>query len=129
MEPTKPIRVQRSRKHKQVSPNGLPIKYVGRPSKWGNPYRVMGDAVYIDIRHRRSMGWAWVGIGGNDMAAKLFDDLLFIGGNNIDPNVQYWVNHFAALDFSELRGKNLSCWCPVNGCDCHADLLLEVANK
>lgn len=34
----KPIRIQRSRQHKMVSPNGLPIVYVGRPSKWGNPY-------------------------------------------------------------------------------------------
>lgn len=35
----KPVRIQRSRQHKQVSPNGLPIVYVGRPSKWGNPYK------------------------------------------------------------------------------------------
>lgn len=33
-----PVRVQRSRQHKQESPNDLPIVYVGRPSKWGNPY-------------------------------------------------------------------------------------------
>jgi hypothetical protein len=32
------IRIQRSRKHKQISPNGLPVIYVGRPSKWGNPF-------------------------------------------------------------------------------------------
>lgn len=35
-----PVRIQRSRKHKQQSPNGLPIVYVGRPTKWGNPYKV-----------------------------------------------------------------------------------------
>ena len=28
---------------------------------------------------------------------------------------------------SELRGKNLACWCPP-GCPCHADVLLEIAN-
>ena len=32
----------------------------------------------------------------------------------------------------ELRGKNLACWCPIDGyapdgC-CHADVLLEIAN-
>lgn len=27
----------------------------------------------------------------------------------------------------ELRGKNLACWCPLDG-PCHADILLEVAN-
>lgn len=28
----------------------------------------------------------------------------------------------------ELRGKNLACWCPV-GSPCHADVLLELANR
>lgn len=27
----------------------------------------------------------------------------------------------------ELRGKNLACWCPLDG-PCHADILLRVAN-
>ena len=35
-----PQRIQRSRQHKMLSPNGLPIVYVGRPSKWGNPFKV-----------------------------------------------------------------------------------------
>ncbi len=26
-----------------------------------------------------------------------------------------------------LRGKNLACWCPLDG-PCHADTLLEIAN-
>jgi len=29
---------------------------------------------------------------------------------------------------AELRGKNLACWCPI-GEPCHADVLLEIANK
>ena len=29
---------------------------------------------------------------------------------------------------SELRGKNLACWCKI-GEPCHADLLLEIANR
>lgn len=28
----------------------------------------------------------------------------------------------------ELRGKNLACWCPLD-VPCHADVLLEIANK
>lgn len=27
-----------------------------------------------------------------------------------------------------LRGKNLACWCPLDG-PCHADVLLELANR
>ena len=53
-----PVRIQRSRKHKQVSPNGLPIVYVGRPTKWGNPYVPMlwGDTVETCIeRYKTNM--------------------------------------------------------------------------
>ena len=32
-----------------------------------------------------------------------------------------------ALDLSELRGKNLACWCKP-GEACHADVLLALAN-
>ncbi len=28
---------------------------------------------------------------------------------------------------AELRGKDLACWCPLDG-PCHADVLLEIAN-
>lgn len=31
------------------------------------------------------------------------------------------------LDASELRGKDLACWCPLDQ-PCHADVLLELAN-
>lgn len=33
-----------------------------------------------------------------------------------------------ALDLSELRGKNLACFCKL-GEACHADTLLEIANR
>ena len=38
----KPVRLQLSRKKgaRLVSPNGLPIKIVSRPSKFSNPYRL-----------------------------------------------------------------------------------------
>lgn len=29
---------------------------------------------------------------------------------------------------AELRGRNLACWCPLDGEPCHADVLLEIAN-
>ena len=32
------------------------------------------------------------------------------------------------LDVSTLRGKNLACWCKLSD-SCHADVLLELANK
>lgn len=37
-----PIRIQRKRTKgwKLVSPNGLPVVYVGRGTDWGNPFRL-----------------------------------------------------------------------------------------
>jgi len=32
------------------------------------------------------------------------------------------------VDLSELRGKNLACWCKLDK-PCHADILLKLANK
>lgn len=32
------------------------------------------------------------------------------------------------LDLAELRGKDLACWCPLSS-PCHADVLLELANR
>lgn len=32
------------------------------------------------------------------------------------------------LPTSELRGRNLACWCPLDQ-PCHADVLLELANR
>lgn len=29
----------------------------------------------------------------------------------------------------ELRGRNLACWCRLDASACHADVLLELANK
>lgn len=29
----------------------------------------------------------------------------------------------------ELRGKNLACWCALDEPNCHADVLLELANR
>lgn len=92
---TKPIRIQRSRQHKQVSPNGLPIVYVGRPSIWGNPYKA--------------------GVDGS-ISACLFKYRQLITGLT------------AVSAKQKLKGKNLSCWCPI-GQMCHADVLLKIANS
>ncbi len=35
---------------------------------------------------------------------------------------------FVADVRTELRGKDLACWCPLDQ-PCHADVLLELANK
>lgn len=100
----RPVRIQRNRQRKQVSPNGLPIKYVGRPSKFGNPFKpgiFTADGVWISEFSQ---------------SVQLFREYA-------ETNLNYepeWLN--------ELKGKNLSCWCKLDCC-CHADVLLELANR
>ena len=70
--------------------------YVGRPSKWGNPFIIGKDGTREEV------------------IAKYADWLDGMVYNGI-------------LDLDELMGKNLVCWCsPLL---CHADILLELANK
>ena len=92
-----PQRLQRSRQHKMVNPNGLPIVYVSRPSKWGNPYRIGAD-------------------GDRDQVLKKYREYLAANPSLVEDAKK------------ELRGKNLACWCKPSE-DCHADILLEIANK
>lgn len=83
--------------------------YVGRPTKWGNPF-VAGDVVHRGPLH-----------SGRDEvvrdaahACALFRRSLL---NRRD----------AERLLRPLRGKDLACWCPLDQ-PCHADVLLELAN-
>ena len=87
----KPIRVQRKRtKGWRMPPDTI---YVGRGSKWGNPFKV-GD---LDA----------------DECVLLFRQAMIC----------------FPKDLSELRGKNMACWCREDAEHCHADVLLELANQ
>jgi hypothetical protein len=119
----KPVRLQRRRKKgfKLVSPNGLPVLYVGRGSRWGNPYivGVHGDAKEVVEKYRL-------------LIEHIFDGLT---GVNI-PVMQYQLDYCVGAGQApilrtetifSLRGYNLSCWCPLDK-PCHADVLLDAAN-
>ncbi len=99
--------------------------YVGRPTKWGNPYVVKefintcGHTRYIPINKVLEPS----GTGGYTKKADALNQAVWV-------HYQYDVQCFIALgeiDISELRGKDLACWCPLDQ-PCHADVLLELAN-
>ncbi len=46
----------------------------------------------------------------------------------VDPVLRFACETAPFLDLSDLRGKNLACWCRP-GASCHADVLLELANE
>jgi len=120
----KPKRIQRKRtKGWRMPPNTV---YVGRPTRWGNPFRlgdfaIKGDA---DLSYRGPFKMAYV-VTTAKYADSRFTELK-TGEQVID-----WFRWYMTIrtrDFTELRGKDLACWCPM-GQPCHADILLELANK
>ena len=101
-----PKRIQ-YRKGMRLGPN---IVYVGRPSRWGNPFRVGQFTGYdnIDAVH--------------DFEKWLKRDLGIRSAENVygkPPTRQAIRKH--------LRGKHLACWCKPTEI-CHADTLLRIAN-
>jgi uncharacterized protein DUF4326 len=119
---SRPVRIQRKRTKGWKMP--ADTVYVGRPGPWGNPYEP-GD--YLD-----KGPYAGITVRDTIHAVVLFREwaLTAIRGQaqpqeNGDP-APTKTEVAAALE--ELRGKNLACWCAV-GSPCHADVLLELANK
>jgi hypothetical protein len=116
-----PVRIQRSRQHKQVSSNGLPIIYVGRKTKWGNPF-VVGKFIHDT--------W-WDSFDKEDKIKYFSDDYSAVPDNAEAVRLfkKYWKVSEQGYEPKELlKGKNLSCWCKV-GEPCHADILLEMASS
>jgi len=104
-----PERIQRKRSKGWKMPENT--LYVGRPSKWGNRYRV---GVY-------EFDWRAEGVVPEtiERCVELYEKELL-------SNMQH--DRGLINQILELRGKNLACWCKV-GQPCHADILLKLANQ
>jgi len=91
--------------------------YVGRPSKWGNPYRV----------GQRSAYWTGPGLSSprrpNPIPLMDADEVTSVYRRMVETNHAV----FERGEVRELAGKDLACWCPLDQ-PCHADVLLELAN-
>lgn len=125
---TLPQRIQRKRTSGWKKPDNA--VYVGRGSKWGNPF-VVGEPSGVFPE----------GMGAHGKAETLIPAL------TLDQCIEFYRNavegyltpemYPAGHKFSAerrphayvhmLRGKNLMCWCDP-GKRCHADVLLEMAN-
>lgn len=90
--------------------------YVGRPTKWGNPFRVDWD-------------------GDRDEVVDKFRHLLEKGDEGAlvpypkPGELQDLSRRRERIltDIEELRGRDLVCWCAPQAC--HADILLKIANE
>ncbi|MBP2522238.1 DUF4326 domain-containing protein [Rhodococcus sp. PvP104] len=102
-----PKRIQRQRAKGWRMPEGA--KYVGRPTKWGNPYRV-GSMTYLTGKKT----------GQKIDAAGVVQMFRFNAMGDHNAEARKAIR-------AELAGKDLACWCPLDQ-PCHADVLLEIAN-
>lgn len=97
-----PLRIQRKRTKGYRMPEGA--VYVGRPTKFGNPYPSAWD-------FRCTLRAILDGQPLTNERAKHREHMERI-----------------AADLGELQGKPLACWCALNH-SCHADVLAEYANR
>lgn len=112
-----PRRIQRKRtKGWRMAPNTV---YVGRPTDFGNPFPVdvYGQEDAVD-RHRR-----W--ITGNMSTLEMSQSSTCHCGQISLVTLRHIALNLIARD---LRGKDLACWCALDQ-QCHADILLEIANR
>ena len=100
-----PKRIQRKRTKDWRTPSGA--VYVGRPGKYGNPYRVQACG-----------GGAAEAVNLFELLTRGFDGKSIVGRGY--PSI--------AEIRRELHGKDLTCWCPLDK-PCHADVLLAIANE
>jgi hypothetical protein len=47
---------------------------------------------------------------------------------NVDPDLQVKAHRVIHRALPDLKGKDVACWCALDGGACHADVLLALAN-
>lgn len=123
----KPVRIQLSRRkgfnlqRRSREINGLDAVVVTRPGDYGNPFVIGEDPpAWTRISNPVSLARLCPGkVETAEQAVALFRLVLLDSLLKYDATVD---------NLLKLRGKNLACWCKP-GEPCHADVLLELANR
>jgi hypothetical protein len=113
-----PHRVQRRRKKGWRLPANTVS--VTRPGKWSNPFRVGGWFRWEPRRRGGDLLWSEAPRPGEPGYTQISDKAMAVAWFA-------WLMEIKQPDFTELRGKNLACWCKMSE-PCHADHLLHRAN-
>jgi hypothetical protein len=110
-------RIQRKRtKGWRMPPNTV---YVGRPTKWGNPWTPANVSKVVIVKQPNAP--QQFESGGTATVAEC---VVYYREDILDGSIGLSAEEIQ----NELRGKDLACWCPLDK-PCHADVLLELANK
>lgn len=139
--PKAPRRVQRMRAKGWRMPDNT--IYVGRPTKWGNPFDFRASS---NCWNALAMGCRGDAKGRREAAVKAFEQwiddprgrvkemnfalVMECKGQKIELGPRARAGTAPSHDEirEALRGKNLACFCPLNH-PCHADVLLRIANE
>jgi hypothetical protein len=80
--------------------------YIGRPSKWGNPFTHIQDGKTL----------AKYVVGSREEAVAAYREWITSGeGKHL------------LMDLHELKGQTLGCWCAPKAC--HGEVLIELINS
>jgi len=115
--------------------------YVGRPTKYGNPFSVHFDSERgwvvesrnFDGTHQFSFAKHTEDEARNS-AVRLYREWLLNDGSQPGAIRDDGGAFVLQMAKEELKGKDLACWCPLctkSGLpvSCHADVLLELVNE
>ena len=126
----RPVRIQRKRtsgydmQAESLAANGLPCIFVGRPTHFGNPYKLELFGLELSLRlYLKTVHGVWDPALLEGRSEKLFS-IAYDGHREFIDRLE--VLPMKAIR-SELRGSNLSCFCSLDHA-CHADILLEIGN-
>lgn len=113
-----PSRIQRRRTAGWRTPANA--TYVGRPTRFGNPARLVRDDHGLLVEWT---GGGRVGTWPNDAEARRYAVDMY----------EHWIRQPEQAELrdlirSTLADRDLLCWCPLDQ-PCHADTLLRIANS
>lgn len=127
-----PVRVQRQRAKGWRTPQCTcgrgdphPAIYVGRGSRWGNPYKPGRTYRQSRVTPAGHIEYRLHTVTDNTDAATQYADAYRTTGwgmySGIDPCRETDIHQ-------TLGGHDLMCWCPLDQ-PCHADTLIHLANQ
>lgn len=148
-----PQRIQRKRTKGWRAPEGA--VYVGRGTKWGNPFAVGktqirmpalngGDWEHEGRLHKTSgqqnsfthphakgekprVTWHQIEDATPEQCVTLYREYLAGEGEHLGWTIKRFPAELRDAIRTELRGKTLMCWC-AEGAPCHGDVLLALAS-
>lgn len=121
----KRIQMSRQRPWRAEHPDAV---IVDRRTRWGNPFAViptpaddhMAGEFPWKVERRGETAWFKHRADALAEAVQWFRE-------SMDDIARHLSDDAFASEMSELRGRDLACWCPLDY-PCHADVLLELAN-